>query len=67
MLMSVPLLLALAADATVRCNVCGQVLTSEEVEYYEYRCEACEVDWSDRLHRYMDGANDPLLDLMLDP
>lgn len=47
------------------CDGCGQMLTHEEAEYYEYRCESCEraacqVEARDLLDEIpQDLANDP--------
>lgn len=37
------------------CKDCGETLTDEEVEYYEYRCDYCERLWSARLTLWRHG------------
>lgn len=44
------------------CEDCGTVLTDDERHYYEYRCEACEVRWHERITAWRNGAPDRELD-----
>ena len=46
------------------CFDCGSALTAEEAQYYLYRCEACERDYSNRLGAWMNGAPDRYLDVL---
>lgn len=46
------------------CRDCAVVLTSEEIEFYEYRCEPCERVFSERLCAWRHGAHDPEIDEM---
>lgn len=50
----------------IACAECGRVLTDEERHYYGSRCEECEGDWSDRIHHWRQGGEDPELDAMYD-
>ena len=47
-----------------RCVMCGVVLTAEEIHYYDASCNDCEGEWEDRMRRYREGAEDPMLDLL---
>lgn len=44
------------------CGVCARRLTTEESEYYGFRCEQCERDWHDRIQAWRGGAPDDELD-----
>ncbi len=36
-------------DGPAICDDCGQELSHEEAEYYEYRCESCEKAWHEEI------------------
>lgn len=47
---------------TSNCVMCLKPLTAEEKHTYEYRCEACQGKWMDRLVSWMRGRKDTELD-----
>jgi protein-disulfide isomerase len=44
------------------CIDCDASLNIAEDHYYEYRCEACERKWFERVEAWKAGAEDPELD-----
>lgn len=46
------------------CCSCFTALTSDERNYYESRCEACETKLLERIERWRAGHPDPELDKM---
>lgn len=48
----------------MRCRDCQCELTAEEAQYYEDRCEECEVEWHLRMEAWRAGGTDPELDQM---
>lgn len=51
------------APADLICVSCGVLLTPEEWNYYEIRCEGCERAFHERIQRWREGGPDPELDL----
>ena len=47
---------------TDNCVACLKPLTAEERHYYEYRCEACEGKWFERVAAWRNGGADAELD-----
>lgn len=48
------------------CSDCGKILTDEEAEFYETRCDDCERAWSERIDAWRFGGEDEELDAMFD-
>lgn len=48
------------------CRDCGEEMTQEEAEMYEYRCETCERAFFIRVEAWRHGGDDPELDRMFD-
>lgn len=44
------------------CTDCKQVLTEEEIKYYETRCEKCESEWAEEIHQWRHGEENKELD-----
>lgn len=44
------------------CSDCLCLLTDEEEEFYEYRCEVCEGLWHERVQDWKSGKPDRELD-----
>lgn len=44
------------------CSDCDALLTTQEVEFYEYRCEKCEQQWLSRIEAWRTGAEDSEFD-----
>ena len=40
------------------CTDCDELLTLEELEYYEYRCERCECLWHERIQAWRLGKRE---------
>lgn len=57
----VPVVVGVGVE-TLICLSCSSVLTAEEREYYEYRCEKCEREWFERIQAWLNGAADKELD-----
>jgi Zn finger protein HypA/HybF involved in hydrogenase expression len=46
----------------MKCADCNQVMTHEEIDYYERRCESCEAKDCQRHLDWMNGKTDIELD-----
>ena len=44
------------------CTDCKQVLTEEEIKYYEARCEKCESEWTEEMYQWRHGEENKELD-----
>ena len=44
------------------CQDCGVDLTDDEIDYYENRCEFCEIDHQRRLLLWLAGQPDVEMD-----
>lgn len=53
--------MALSLEWTnVHCCDCNDLLTLDELEYYIYRCEACEWKWHEAIERWrLEGGPRP--------
>lgn len=51
-----------ASAEEIRCSDCNEVMTQQEVHWYDYRCEDCEQEWHKRVLRWKAGMHDAALD-----
>lgn len=54
----------MALIGPVICRDCGDMMTQQDIEYFEYRCETCEREWMIRIEEWRHGAEDKEIDRM---